>query len=102
MPFLGGTRRLAHHDFDVSAQSVQAIDHLALADASKLAAQQAGQLGLSHAQKFSGLRLRQVPMLDDHADFRSQSRLHLHFVGIGDAKILVDVAGSFFHYQIPS
>jgi len=64
---------LAHHYLNIPAQPVHTLQHLRFADAPKLATQHAGELGLGHAQDLGGLRLRQMPMLDDFANLGGQA-----------------------------
>lgn len=68
LPLRTAAPSLAYHDFYITTQAVQALDHLGLADAAKLSTQQAGQLGLRNSQNLGSLLLRQMAMANDVAN----------------------------------
>ena len=90
-------RRFPDDDLDITPQPIQAFDHLGFANPAELPSQQAGELGLRHAEYLCCLHLRQVSMANDVGDLSSQTRLHVHFFGIAFLQVGIYIAATLFN-----
>jgi hypothetical protein len=96
VPGFGGSTGWPDNDFHVAAKSSEAVEHLRLADTTKLPPKHVGQLWLGHSKDIGGLDLRQMPPLDDLPDLHGELRLDPHIGGFRQTQVGMDVATTRF------
>jgi hypothetical protein len=90
--FVGGGQL----DFYVVAKAIETLHQFAFREVGEIAVHEAGDLGLGDAHAACGVRLRQSQTAHGTSDFNHQAGFDFEQLGVGQAEVGEDIAGTGF------